>query len=267
MLEQVLTSRTIRQERCHQRTEASQSSSPSSCRVEGDKDEVVWLPIDAKFPIEDYQRLQDAQEKGDADLAEAAAKQLENRIKGCAGDICDKYLNPPKTTDFGILFLPTEGLFAEVVRRPGLSEASAGLPCSCGRTDHALVDSQQLANGFPHPGDPAAVERGVEPAWRRSRPSSASTATCLPGYKRNFRKQPTRLRTWAGGAGPSNGSCGTYRSFLLPTPRQYWCWNRTMGMGKWRKRSKQRAKGRSSDTHGIPRMQLDLPASYQLKVR
>jgi DNA recombination protein RmuC len=87
-----------------------------------DAEDIVWLPIDAKFPIEDYQRLQDAQEKGDAELAEAAAKQLEIRIKGCAGDICDKYLNPPKTTDFGILFLPTEGLFAEVVRRPGLPE-------------------------------------------------------------------------------------------------------------------------------------------------
>ena len=87
-----------------------------------DKEEIVWLPIDAKFPIEDYQRLQDAQEKGDAELAEAAGKQLEIRIKGCAGDICDKYLNPPKTTDFGILFLPTEGLFAEVIRRPGLPE-------------------------------------------------------------------------------------------------------------------------------------------------
>ena len=84
------------------------------------------LPIDAKFPIEDYQRLQDAQEKGDADLAEAAAKQLEIRIKGCAGDICDKYLNPPRTTDFGILFLPTEGLFAEVVRRPGLPDLLQG---------------------------------------------------------------------------------------------------------------------------------------------
>ncbi len=87
-----------------------------------DKEEIVWLPIDAKFPIEDYQRLQDAQEKGDAEFAEAAAKQLETRIKGCASDICNKYLNPPKTTDFGILFLPTEGLFAEVLRRPGLSE-------------------------------------------------------------------------------------------------------------------------------------------------
>lgn len=84
--------------------------------------ENVWLPIDAKFPIEDYQRLQEAQEIGDAALAEIASKQLENRIKGCSNDICSKYLNPPKTTDFGILFLPTEGLFAEVVRRPGLQE-------------------------------------------------------------------------------------------------------------------------------------------------
>jgi DNA recombination protein RmuC len=88
-----------------------------------DKDEIVWLPIDAKFPVEDYQRLVEAQEQGDAEAAEAASKQLEVRIKGCAVDICSKYLAPPKTTDFGILFLPTEGLFAEVVRRPGLAEA------------------------------------------------------------------------------------------------------------------------------------------------
>lgn len=88
----------------------------------GDKEEVVWLPIDAKFPIEDYQRIQDAQENGDASAEHAASKQLEIRIKKCAEDICDKYLNPPKTTDFGILFLPIEGLFAEVIRRPGLQE-------------------------------------------------------------------------------------------------------------------------------------------------
>jgi DNA recombination protein RmuC len=87
-----------------------------------DKDEIVWLPIDAKFPVEDYQRLMDAQEKADPDLAEVASKQLETRIKQCASDICDKYLNPPRTTDFGILFLPTEGLFAEVIRRSGLTE-------------------------------------------------------------------------------------------------------------------------------------------------
>ena len=87
-----------------------------------DGEEIVWLPVDAKFPVEDYQRFVDAQEKADAESAEGAAKQLEARIKQCAGDICSKYLNPPKTTDFGILFLPTEGLFAEVIRRTGLVE-------------------------------------------------------------------------------------------------------------------------------------------------
>jgi DNA recombination protein RmuC len=88
-----------------------------------DESEVVWLPIDAKFPLEDYQRLVEAQENGDSEGAEAAARRLESRIKQCAGEICKKYLNPPKTTDFGILFLPTEGLFAEVMRRAGLSES------------------------------------------------------------------------------------------------------------------------------------------------
>jgi len=87
-----------------------------------DKDEVVWLPIDAKFPIEDYQRLVEAQEKADIEAVEAAGNQLEKRVAACARDICDKYLNPPKTTDFGILFLPFESLFAEVVRRTQLME-------------------------------------------------------------------------------------------------------------------------------------------------
>ncbi len=85
-----------------------------------EKEETVWLPIDAKFPIEDYQRLLEAQERSDSEGVEAAGKLLENRVKASAGDICKKYLNPPKTTDFGILFLPIEGLFAEVIRRTGL---------------------------------------------------------------------------------------------------------------------------------------------------
>ena len=82
----------------------------------------VLLPIDAKFPVEDYQRLLDAQERADADGIEAAGRQLETRVKACARDIRDKYVNPPVSTDFGILFLPIEGLFAEVIRRPGLAE-------------------------------------------------------------------------------------------------------------------------------------------------
>ncbi len=84
--------------------------------------EPVYLPIDSKFPIEDYQRLMEAQDRGDAVMVEEAAKALEKRIKGEAKDIKEKYLNPPITTDFGILFLPFEGLYAEVLRRPGLYE-------------------------------------------------------------------------------------------------------------------------------------------------
>ncbi|MGE5508500.1 MAG: DNA recombination protein RmuC [Chitinophagales bacterium] len=83
----------------------------------------VWLPLDAKFPQEDYQRLIEAQEQANAALAEEAARQLEARIKAEAKDIREKYLDPPNTTDFGIMFLPTEGLYAEVLRRPGLCDA------------------------------------------------------------------------------------------------------------------------------------------------
>ncbi len=82
----------------------------------------VWLPIDAKFPKEDYERLMEAADRADAVGVEEAAKQLEARIKLDAKNIRDKYLDPPNTTDFGILFLPTEGLYAEVLRRPGLTE-------------------------------------------------------------------------------------------------------------------------------------------------
>ncbi len=83
----------------------------------------VWLPIDAKFPNEDYERLLDAQQRADALAAEVAGKALEARIRLEARSIAEKYVEPPHTTDFAILFLPTEGLYAEVLRRPGLMEA------------------------------------------------------------------------------------------------------------------------------------------------
>ncbi len=83
----------------------------------------VWLPIDAKFPNEDYERLLDAQQRADGLGAEVAGKALEVRIRLEAKSISEKYIAPPHTTDFAILFLPTEGLYAEVLRRPGLMEA------------------------------------------------------------------------------------------------------------------------------------------------
>lgn len=85
-----------------------------------DDGQMVYLPVDAKFPQEDYSRLQEAFEKGDADTLNFATRQLVAAIKRSAADIRDKYLDPPHTTDFGILFLPFEGLYAEVVRQPDL---------------------------------------------------------------------------------------------------------------------------------------------------
>ena len=83
----------------------------------------VWLPIDAQFPIEDYQRLVEAQDRADPVAVEAAAKALEARLRDEAKKIRDKYVEPPHTTDFAILYLPTEGLYAEALRRPGLADA------------------------------------------------------------------------------------------------------------------------------------------------
>ncbi len=85
--------------------------------------EGVWLPIDAKFPLEDYQRLIDAQEKADLEALGRASRMLEASLKSCARDICGKYINPPQTTDFAVMYLPTEGLYAEVAKRPNLMEA------------------------------------------------------------------------------------------------------------------------------------------------
>lgn len=87
-----------------------------------EKGETCWLPVDAKFPVEDYHRIVEASESGDPDAVEAACRALESTIRICAKTISEKYLSPPRTTDFGILFLATEGLYAEALRRVGLAE-------------------------------------------------------------------------------------------------------------------------------------------------
>ena len=92
-------------------------------RMPGRDETPVWLPVDAKFPSEDYERILAAQESADREAFDAAARALESRIRLEAKTLREKYVEPPHTTDFAILFLPTEGLFAEVLRRPGLTEA------------------------------------------------------------------------------------------------------------------------------------------------
>jgi DNA recombination protein RmuC len=91
-------------------------------RLPGGFDGPVWLPIDSKFPQEDYQRLVEASESGDPVAVDSAAKALDVNIRASAKKIRDKYIAPPRTTEFGILFLPTEGLYAEVLRRAGLAD-------------------------------------------------------------------------------------------------------------------------------------------------
>lgn len=121
LLEQAMTT-----EQYAQNVEVKPSSNQRvefAIRLPNDGDTPVWLPIDAKLPIEDYERLIDASERADVAAIEAAHKGLEKAIRVAAKDISEKYIAPPHTTDFAIMFLPTEGLFAEVVRRPGLVDA------------------------------------------------------------------------------------------------------------------------------------------------
>jgi DNA recombination protein RmuC len=89
-------------------------------KLPGDGQIPLWLPVDAKYPTEDYDRLVTATEGGDLEAAEAALRGIEARVRNAAKDICAKYVAPPHSTDFAVMFLPTEGLFAEVIRRPGL---------------------------------------------------------------------------------------------------------------------------------------------------
>ena len=126
-------------------------------------DGVVWLPIDAKFPREDYERLLDAQERADSDDARSAGDALERRVREEAKRIRSKYVAPPHTTEFAILFLPTEGLYAEVLRRPGLFEAlqrEQRITIAGPTTLLALLTSLQI--GFRT----VAIEKRSAEVWR-----------------------------------------------------------------------------------------------------
>jgi DNA recombination protein RmuC len=129
---------------------------------DGTAEGMVWLPLDAKFPQEDYLRLVEAQENADAAAAEEAARQLERAVKEMAKAIRDKYLDPPHTTDFGIMFLPTEGLYAEVLRRPGLAETlqrDCKVLAAGPTTLAALLNSLQM--GFRT----LAIEKRTSEVW------------------------------------------------------------------------------------------------------
>lgn len=125
--------------------------------------EEILLPIDAKFPLEDYERLQQAREEGRSDEAEAALKKLERRLKAEAKQISEKYVCPPHSTDFGVMYLPSEGLYYEALNIPGLVEElqKAYRVCVAGPTTlAALVNSLQM--GFRT----LAVQQRTDEVWR-----------------------------------------------------------------------------------------------------
>ncbi|MEW6763368.1 MAG: DNA recombination protein RmuC [Pseudomonadota bacterium] len=123
----------------------------------------LWLPIDAKFPKEQYERLLEAAETADADGVARAGSELERAVRGEAKTICEKYVSPPQTTDFAILFLPTEGLYAEVMRRPGLADdlqRSLRVTIAGPSTLSALLNSLQM--GFRT----LALEKRSSEVWQ-----------------------------------------------------------------------------------------------------
>lgn len=125
--------------------------------------EFVWLPVDSKFPIEDYSRLVDAEEAGDVTLVNECRKKLENSVKSFAKDIYDKYIEPPFTTDFGIMFLPTESLYCEVLKNTGLCELIAQkyrITVAGPTTFVALLNSLQM--GFKT----LAIEKRTSEVWQ-----------------------------------------------------------------------------------------------------
>jgi DNA recombination protein RmuC len=156
-------------------------------------DATVWLPIDAKFPREDYERLLDAQERADIDAARASGDALERRVRLEAQRICDKYVAAPHTTEFAILFLPTEGLYAEVLRRPGLVDAlqrDVRIAVAGPTTLLALMTSFQM--GFRT----LAIEKRSSEVWQTLgavKTEFAKFGTVLDGVKKKLDEASNKI--------------------------------------------------------------------------
>src|SRR5213082_2852894 len=172
----------------------------------------VWLPIDAKFPMEDYQRLITAQESGDSALTDGAMKDLETQLRKSAKDICAKYINPPKTTDFALMFLPTEGLYAEAIRRVGLVEQiqrDCRVVFAGPTTLAALLNSLQM--GFRT----LAIQKRSSEVWNLLagvKTEFAKFGDSLSKVKDKLDKLPATWTKWRCAPARSRKSCATWKS-------------------------------------------------------
>jgi DNA recombination protein RmuC len=153
----------------------------------------MWLPIDSKFPLEDYQALLEASDRSDVSAIDDAGRRLEARVKTSAKEISSKYLNPPHTTDFAIMFLPNEGLYAEVLRRPGLAD---GL-----QRDHRIVIAGPttlwgILTSFQMGFRTLAIERRSSEVWAllgAVKTEFAKFATVLDGIQKNLHRAATKI--------------------------------------------------------------------------
>jgi len=143
--------------------EVSREAVEFAVKFPGHGETPLLLPLDAKFPVEDYQRLIEALECGDGEAVDAAGRRLDTSVRNSAKTIREKYINPPVTTDFAIMFLPTEGLYAEVLRRPGLAEQiqrESGVLIAGPTTLTAILSGLQM--GFRT----LAIEKRSSEVWR-----------------------------------------------------------------------------------------------------
>jgi DNA recombination protein RmuC len=153
----------------------------------------MWLPIDSKFPLEDYQALIEASDRSDVAAVEDAGRRLELRVKASARDISTKYLNPPYTTDFAIMFLPNEGLYAEVLRRPGLAD--------CLQREHRIVIAGPttlwgILTSFQMGFRTLAIERRSSEVWAllgAVKTEFAKFATVLDGIQKNLHRAASKI--------------------------------------------------------------------------
>ena len=153
----------------------------------------MWLPIDSKFPLEDYQSLLDASDRADAIAIEDAGRRLVTRVKNSAREISSKYLNPPHTTDFAIMFLPNEGLYAEVLRRPGLADSL--------QRDHRIVIAGPttlwgILTSFQMGFRTLAIERRSTEVWAllgAVKTEFAKFGTVLDGIQKNLHRAATKI--------------------------------------------------------------------------
>src|SRR5262245_44699349 len=159
----------------------------------GNDEGPMWLPIDSKFPLEDYQALLEAADRSDAARIDETGRRLEARVKQSAKDISTKYLNPPQTTDFAIMFLPNEGLYAEVLRRPGLAD--------CLQRDHRIVIAGPttlwgILTSFQMGFRTLAIERRSSEVWAllgAVKTEFAKFATVLDGIQKNLHRAATKI--------------------------------------------------------------------------